>query len=196
MEVPAAVSGTAQAHHGSRGRARVLAPAQISSRGVDVGDTADRGAKAAPFRPPLGTGRAPGKAPPSAENAFPIDCRSELGESSSCHDTSFPRFARTARPALGGLRCFWANSAPQKLMTAGRLAAIGGGVQRGCRNVAGTLAFGAGKTAFVTTLTANQPGGVALWSRARRGRFPIVNTADWRRTARVLRGWGRLWCRV
>ena len=44
-------------------------------------------------------------------------------------------------------------------MTAGRLAAIGGGVQRGCRNVAGTLAFGAGKTAFVTTLTANQPGG-------------------------------------
>ena len=102
MEVPAAVSGTAQAHHGSRGRARVLAPAQISSRGVDVGDTADRGAKAAPFRPPLGTGRAPGKAPPSAENAFPIDCRSELGESSSCHDTSFPCSPGLRGPPLVG----------------------------------------------------------------------------------------------
>jgi len=130
VEVPAAVSGTAQAHHGSRGRARVLAPAQISSRGVDVGDTADRGAKAAPFRPPLGTGRAPGKAPPSAENAFPLDCRSALGESLSCHRQVSPGSPGLRGPPLAGFVVSW--SLLQKVIDASQLAANPAALKHKC----------------------------------------------------------------
>ena len=87
----------------------------------------------------------------------PLDCRSDCRGSSSCQRPVSPvSTGCKARPSAGF--CFSGLAAPERLTTAGQLAAIDGGVHCACSSAAETLVVGGLKYDSLSYLPANQSG--------------------------------------